>query len=196
MEKNKKYIERYDEMLNEIKVSDLLKYISDKVIFTRQYDYNWITEYTTSSKFTKCYFKYDRIKDSIRSSETKRKLIYHQDMTIGEMLPCLSYISRNVKRWIVSNDSLLKYICFKRVHNIFIQNIRLKCTSYFGIETENFCSNDKIEELKKVKDKLYSIRTEMQRLVEIENKYKHIERGIENHIEIHNSIYSKSLNLY
>lgn len=194
MENNKKHIERYDEMLNEIKVSDLLKYISDKVIFTRQYDYNWITEYTSSSKFNKCYFKYDRIKDNIRSAETKRKLIYHQDMTIGEMFPCLSYISRNVKRWIVSNDSLLKYIVSKG-YIIFYSEYKTEVYVVLGIETENFCSNDKIEELKKVKDNLDYIRTEIRRLTEIENRCKCIKRNIENHIEIHNSIYGKSLNL-
>lgn len=194
MEKNKKHIERYDEMLNEIKVSDLLKYISDKVILTNQYNYNWISG-LTFGKLNKCYFKYDRIKDNIRSTETKRKLIYHQDMTIGETFPCLSYISRNDKRWIVSNDSLLKYIVSKG-YIIFYSEYKTEIYFVRGVENENFCSNDKTEELKKVKDKLYSIHTEMQRLVEMENKYKQIKHGIENHIEIHDSIYGKSLNLY
>lgn len=189
MEKNKKHIERYDEILNEIKVSDLLKYISDKIIFTRQYDYNWITGHF--GKFNKCYFKYDRIKDNIRSAETKLKLIYHQDMTIGEMFPSLYYISRNDKRWIVSNNSLLKYIVSKR-YIIFYSEYKTEIYLVLGIENENFCSNDKTEELRKVKDKLYSIHTEIQRLVEMENKYKRIERGIENHIEIHDSIHGKS----
>lgn len=148
MKKNKKHIERYDEMLNEIKVSDLLKYISDKVIFTRQYNYNWITGYTSSSKFNKCYFKYDRIKGNIRSDETKRKLIYHQDMTIGEMFPCLYYISQNDKRCIVSNDSLLKYIVSKG-YIIFYSEYKTEVYVVFGIENENFCSNDKTKELKK-----------------------------------------------
>lgn len=194
MEKNKKYIERYNEMMNEIKVSDLLKYISDKVIFTNQYDYNWITGFM-SGKSRKCYFKYDRIKDNIRSAEMKLKLIYHQDMTIGEMFPHLLYISRNDKRQIVSNDSLLKYIVSKG-YIMFHSEYKTEIYIVHGIEDENFCSNDKTEKLKKVKDKLLSIHTEMRRLVEMENKYKRIERGIENHIKIHNSIYGKSLNLY
>lgn len=195
MEKNKKHLERYDEMLKEYKVSDLLKYISNKVIFTRQYDYNWITGYTISSKFTKCYFKYDRIKDNIRSYETKYKLIYHQDMTIGEMFPCLSYISRNEKRQIVSNNSLLKYIVSKG-YIIFYSEYKTEVYVVLGVENHDFCSSDKTEELNRVKDNLNFIRTEMRRLVEMENKYKAIERGIENHIEIHNSIHGKTVNLY
>lgn len=195
MEKNKKHIERYDEMLKENKVSDLLEYISDKVIFTREYDYNWISGYTTSSKFTKCYFKYDRIKDNIRSSEMKRKLIYHQDMTIGEMFPCLSYISRNEKRQIVSNDSLLKYIVSKG-YMIFYSEYKTEVYVVLGVENHDFCSSDKTEELNRVKDNLNFIREEKRRLVEMENRYKDIERGIENHIEIHNSIYGKTVNLY
>lgn len=195
MEKNKKHLERYNEMLKENKVSDLLEYISNKVIFTRQYDYNWITGYTISSKFTKCYFKYDRIKDNIRSAEMKRKLIYHQDMTIGEMFPCLSYISRNEKRQIVSNNSLLKYIVSKG-YIIFYSEYKTEVYVVLGVENHDFCSSDKTEELNRVKDNLNFIRTEMRRLVEMENKYKAIERGIENHIEIHNSIHGKTVNLY
>lgn len=196
MEKNKKHIERYDEMLKENKVSDLLKYISNKVIFTRKYDYNWITGYTPVHK-AENYFKYDRIKDNIRSYETKYKLIYHQDMTIGEMFPRLNYISRNDKRQIVSNDSLLKYIVSKG-YIVFYPEYKIMTEVYavHGIEDENFCSSDKTEELNRVKDNLNFIRTEMRRLVEMENKYKAIERGIENHIEIHNSIHGKTVNLY
>lgn len=194
MEKNKKHLERYDEMLKEYKVSDLLKYISDKIIFTFQYDYNWITGHM-SGKRKKCYFKYDRIKDSIRSAEMKYKLIYHQDKTIGEMFPCLSYVSRNIKRQIVSNDSLMKYIV-TRGYMLFYSEYKTEIYIVHGIEDENFCSNDKSEELKRVKENLNFIRTEMNRLKELENKYKAIERGIENHIEIHNSINGKTPNLY
>lgn len=194
MEKNKKHIERYDEMLKENKVSDLLEYISNKVIFTRKYDYNWITGYTPVHK-AENYFKYDRIKDNIRSSETKRKLIYHQDMTIGEMFPCLSYISRNEKRQIVSNNSLLKYIVSKG-YIIFYSEYKTEVYVVLGVENHDFCSSDKTEELNRVKDNLNFIREEMRRLVEMENKYKDIERSIENHIEIHNSIYGKTVNLY
>lgn len=195
MEKNKKHLERYNEMLDEINVSDLLKYISNKVIFTRQYDYNWISGYTTSSKFTKCYFKYDRIKDSIRSSETKRKLIYHQDMTIGEMFPCLYYISRNEKRQIVSNNSLLKYIVSKG-YIIFYSEYKTEVYVVLGVENEDFCSSDKTEQLKRVNDNLDYIRTEIRRLTEIENRCRCIKRDIENHIEIHNSINGKTPKLY
>lgn len=194
MEKNKKHIEKYNEMLNEIKVSDLLKYISDKIIFTKHYRYNLLIE-RIYGESKKCYFKYDRIKDNIRSSETKRKLIFVKDMTLGEIFPRLYYISHNIKRHIVSNNSLMKYIVSKG-YIIFYSENMTDMYIVHGIEEGNFCSNDKTNELKKVKDKLYSIRTEIQRLSEIENKYKRIERGIENHIEIHDAIYSKSLNLY
>lgn len=194
MEKNKKHLERFDEMLKETKVSDLLKYISGKVVFTTQYDYNWITGFM-SGKSKKCYFKYDRIKENIRSAELKYKLVYHQDKTIGEMFPCLSYTSRNEKRQIVSNDSLLKHIVTKG-YMLFYSEYKSEIYIVHGIEDEKFCSNDKTEELKRVKENLNFIRTEMRRLAEMENKYKAIERGIENHIEIHNSINGKTPNLY
>lgn len=194
MEKNKKHLERYDEMLKEYKVSDLLKYISDKVIFTTQYDYNWITGFM-SGKSKKCYFKYDRIKDNIRSAELKYKLIYHQDKTIGEMFPCLSYVSRNIKRQIVSNDSLMKYIVTNG-YMMFYSEYKTEIYIVHGIEDENFCSSDKTEELKRVKENINFIRTEINRLKEMEGKYECIKRDIENHIEIHNSINGKTPNLY